>query len=145
MTGRSGQQLAEQLQVNRLDQVVIEARGARRLPVFILSSARERQQSGLLGLGSCPQSPGDFVSIHARHTDVKDDHLRLEICGQCEGRWAIMGMQQGDGETYTAGFLEALASERRPLFAEAVLFRFVGGPSCGGDIPTTEKTPCGFC
>src|SRR5208283_472889 len=57
MTGRSGQQLAEQRDVNRLDQVVIEARGARPLPVFFLSPARERHQSGLLGLGSCSESP----------------------------------------------------------------------------------------
>lgn len=95
MTGRSGQQLAEQRDVNRLDQVVIEARGARPLPVFFLSPARERHQSGLLGLGSCSESPGDFVSVHARHTDVKDHHFWLELRGQCEGRWAVMGHLHG--------------------------------------------------
>jgi len=41
--------------------------------------------------------------------------------------------------------LDALGWERRPLFAEAVFFRFVEGLCRGGDMPTTEKTPCGFC
>jgi len=44
MTGRSGQKPAEELEVNRLDQVVFEARGARPLSVFFQSPARERQQ-----------------------------------------------------------------------------------------------------
>src|SRR5208282_4614092 len=43
------------------------------------------------------------------------------------------------------GFLGALGWERYPFFAEAVFLRLVGGPSFGGDMPTTEKTPCGFC
>src|SRR5271157_4454900 len=43
------------------------------------------------------------------------------------------------------GFSGALGWERYPFFAEAVFLRLVGGPSFGGDMPTTEKTPCGFC
>ncbi len=91
MIGRKRQQLAEDLEVNRLDQVVIAARGARPLPVLFLSPARERHQAGLPELGTCSEPPGDLRSVHARHTNVKDDHLRLEIRVQCEGRWAIMG------------------------------------------------------
>ena len=54
MTGRSGQKPAKELEVNRLDQVVFEARGARPLSIFW-----------------------------------------LEIRGQCEGRWAVMGHLHG--------------------------------------------------
>jgi hypothetical protein len=54
-----------------------------------------------------PQTPCQLISAHARHQEVEDTHVRLELCGDRQGRLAVRtcpDFAPGGTEDFGGGF-----------------------------------------
>ena len=86
-----GQQDFERHEIHGLDQVVLEAGGPRPLPVFLLTPAGQRHECTLLS-GRCALGAlGDFITIHARHSQVQEHQRRPKGFDRLECRWTVIG------------------------------------------------------
>ena len=68
----------ESSRIDRLDEVVIEPGVARALDSLWLPIARQSNQKQVPEARVTPQAPGYLVAVHARQTDVEEDHFRVE-------------------------------------------------------------------
>src|SRR5688572_31728591 len=83
--------LLEQLGLDRLREVMVEASVPRALAIGILAPARDGNERGPAHLRALPQRPGDLVTAHAGKADVHQHDLRTERCRELDRGAAFVG------------------------------------------------------
>jgi hypothetical protein len=67
--------------VDRLDQVCVEARFSRSIPIFFLPPARQRDQDQIPSPRLFPDSSTRFVAVHSGQADVEQHDIGMESLG----------------------------------------------------------------
>src|SRR5688572_12524602 len=80
----------ENLELERLHHVMVEACFARAAPIALLTVAGHGDEDHPRRHRTA-ESPGDIVAVHARESYVEDDEPRLELPLDADPRGAVVG------------------------------------------------------
>ena len=81
----------EQVDVDRLREVMVEARGPGPLAVVLLAVARDRDEDAPAAALVRPQLGGDLVAAQPRQADVEEQDLGPERVRDLDGRVPVVG------------------------------------------------------
>src|SRR5262245_61994387 len=85
-----GEQLAQQVELDGLHQVAVEAVSLGADAVAIEAPAGDRDQRDAPPVRVLAHALGDLVAVHARHREVEQDDRRLELVQRFQGGGAVV-------------------------------------------------------
>jgi hypothetical protein len=85
------EQCQQDIRVNRLDQMEVDARLARLSSILGSSVTRHGDDESTLEGCLLPEPQGDLIAIHVRQAEVQQDHLRSPAQGDCDRLRGVAG------------------------------------------------------